>query len=188
MIMAGAVSLRDERHHGWRRRRGRPKLVAAAIVCALIASSGVYYAFFACFFFLVAGVVAAVRRRHVRHVALPLALVALTFAVVTAHLAPSILHVYRQGDTPSVRRSPMNTETYGLRIMQLLLPTTGHRVDGLARFKDVVNAELRGNESDAASLGVIGAWDFWRSWSGACWEGSSGSGERTTAQTAWWTT
>jgi len=158
-LMAGAVSLVDDRGQ-WSWRPGRGTLIASGIICVLLGSGGVYNAFFACFFFLVAGVVVALRRRRLRDLALPVALVALTTAVLTAHYVPSILYLSRQGDTPAVRRSPVDAETYGLRISQLLLPTTGHRLSAVARFKDFVNWERGTNESDSASLGVIGSLGF----------------------------
>jgi hypothetical protein len=158
-ITLGAASLVDEeRRWSWRHCRG--KLIASAIICTLIGSSGVYYAFFTCFFFLVAGGITALRRGDARHLALPVALVALTAAVITVHFAPSIVHVYRHGDTPTVRRSPADAELHGLRVSQLLLPVTGHRLAEVARFKDFLNAERGVNESDLSSLGVIGGLGF----------------------------
>ncbi|MGH7331965.1 MAG: hypothetical protein ACREKS_04295 [Candidatus Rokuibacteriota bacterium] len=159
-IMTGSLSLVDERQGRWNWRRGRPQLVASAIVCVLIASSGTYYAFFACFFLLVAGAVTALQRRTLRHLALPLGLVALIIAVITAHFGPSLLHLYRHGDTPVVRRSPMEADTYALRISLLLMPATGHRLQGVAQFKDAVNAQLPTNENHDASLGAIGSLGF----------------------------
>ena len=157
-ITLGAVSLVDEeRRWGWRHCRG--KLIASAIICALIGSSGAYYAFFTCFFLLVAGGIAA-HRGGARHLALPAALVALTTVVITAHFVPSIVHVYQHGDTPVIRRSPRDAEVYGLRISQLLLPVTGHRLAWVARFKDVVDAERGVNESTLSSLGAIGSLGF----------------------------
>jgi phosphoglycerol transferase len=156
-IASDGMTTVDERGRPrWRRAR----LVASAILCVLIGSAGVYYAFFACFFFLVAGVVATRRSRRARHLVLSAALVGLTTVVLTANYLPSILYFARHGDTPAVRRNPVDTETYGLRIAQLLLPTTGHRVPAVARFKDAVNSERGANESDAASLGVIGGLGF----------------------------
>ena len=142
------------------RRRNRRRLVASVIVCVLVASSGVYYAFFACFLFLVAGVVAAVRRRRVRELAAAMGLVAIVFAVVTTLFWPSLVHVREQGATPLIIRTPADTERYGLRIWQLLMPVTGHRVAAVARFKDAVNATMLGNEAGMASLGVIGSIGF----------------------------
>lgn len=158
-IMRGLVSfVDDERRWSWR--HGRSKLIASTILCVLIGSSGVYYAFFTCFFLLVAGVVAAARRGDARHLALPVALVALITAVITVHYLPHIFYVHQHGTTAMVRRTSMDAETYGLRIWQLLLPITGHRLPEVARFRDAVNAERGVNESDVASLGIIGSLGF----------------------------
>jgi phosphoglycerol transferase len=159
-IAAGTVSLVDARERRWSWRRCRPQLIASSLVCVLVASSGTYYAYFACFFFLVAGALAAIRQRDARALALPLALAGVTLAVLTAHFAPSLLHLWQEGGTPVVRRNPMDAETYGLRISQLLMPVTGHRLEALAEFKDVVNARLPSNENDDASLGIVGALGF----------------------------
>ena len=158
-IMLGAVSLVDEAR-GWSWRHCRGKLIGSAIICALIGSGGTYYAFFTSFFFLVAGGVAAFRRGDARHLALPAALVALTTAVITVHFLPSIIHVYQHGNTPTIRRSPMDAEMYGLRVSHLLLPLTGHRLAWVARFKDFLDTERGVNESNLSSLGTIGSLGF----------------------------
>lgn len=158
-IMGGRVSLvDDERRWSWR--PGRPKLIATAVLGVLIGSSGAYYAFFTCFFLLVAGVVATVRRGDARRLALPVALVALITAVITVHYLPSIVYVYQHGTTAVVRRSAVDAETFGLRIWQLVLPITGHRLTGVAAFRDVLNTERDANESGVASLGTIGTLGF----------------------------
>jgi phosphoglycerol transferase len=158
-IMLGAVSLLDEaRRWSWRPCRG--KLLASMIICALIGSGGVYYAFFTCFFFLVAGVVVAFRRGDPRHLVLPAALVAVTAAVLTVNFLPSIIHVAQYGNTPTIRRNPLDAEVYALRISELLLPITGHRLPWVARFKDFLDAERGINESNLSSLGLIGSLGF----------------------------
>ena len=139
-------------------RRGR--LVGSALVCAALGSGGVYYAFFACGLFLVAGGLAALRGRSARPLLVPAALVALTFVVLLANLWPSVVHLGRHGDTPTVQRSPLDADTYGLRITQLLMPVTGHRLPWLAQAKDPLNQQLGSNEGDDASLGLVGALGF----------------------------
>jgi len=168
------------------RRWCRPRLIASGIVCALVGSAGVYYAFFACFLFLAAGLTIALRRRRVRDLVVPVALVALTTIVLTAHYVPSIVHLARHGDTPSVRRSPVDAETFGLRIVQLLLPTTGHRIEALARFKDGVNAERGTNESDAAALGVVASAGFLGLLGGLLFAGTPVAGDDTGAARRTW--
>jgi phosphoglycerol transferase len=159
-LASGTLALLDPREGRWSWRWCRAKLIGAAVICVLLASSGIYYAFFACFLFLVGGGLAAIRRRDTRHLALPAALCALTLAVLLANLSPSLLHFQQHGATPIIQRSPADAELYGLRISQLLLPVTGHRLNAVALFKDVVNVRLVTNESDDASLGLIGSLGF----------------------------
>jgi hypothetical protein len=159
-IAGGTASLVDASGRRWSWGPSRGRLIAGVIVCVLVASSGIYYAFFACFLLLLAGVLAAVRRGSARALALPVALVVVTSAVVVAHYWPSIVYLRERGDTPLVRRTAAEADTYGLRITQLLLPVTGHRLDRVAQFKDVTNTGLRSNENDDASLGVVGSLGF----------------------------
>lgn len=159
-ILAGSISVVSADGRGWDWQRDRPKLIASTVVCVLIGSSGVYYAYFACFFFVVAGVVTALRQRRSRALLLPLALVAVTLVVLTAHFAPSLFHLYQHGSTPPIRRSPIDAETNGLRISQLLMPITGHRLTAVARAKDLYNARNRFYESADAALGVVGSLGF----------------------------
>jgi hypothetical protein len=159
-IASGTVAVVAPGERRWAWRWCRPRLIASAVICVLLASSGTYYAFFACFFFLVAGALAAVRRRDARWLALPVALVTLTLAVLTAHYGPSILYLRQHGGTPLVWRNPADAELYGLKISQLLLPATGHRLSALQTFKDVVNVRLVTNESDDASLGLVAGLGF----------------------------
>ncbi len=41
----------------------------------------------------------------------------------------------KKGDDPSAQRGPAESEIYGLKITQMLLPTTGHRIRHIAKFK-----------------------------------------------------
>lgn len=159
-IASGSVALVDARAARWSGRWCRPKLVGSAIVCVLVASSGTYYAFFACFFVLVAGVLAACRARDARHLALPVALILLTVAILVAHYWPNIRYVREHGSTRLVLRSPVDSELYGLRIWQMLAPVRGHRLDRVAQFRDEVAFGRLPNESDDSALGLIGSLGF----------------------------
>jgi phosphoglycerol transferase len=58
-------------------------------------------------------------------------------------------------------RSPADSETYGLKIAQLLLPVTGHRLPAFAALKSSY-AQLAplNNENDWATLGIGGSLGF----------------------------
>ncbi len=69
----------------------------------------------------------------------------------------------RQGPNAEVgRRSPAEAELYGMKIAQLLLPTDGHRVGALRRFKERYNtsAPFSDGENSTTSLGLVGGIGF----------------------------
>jgi phosphoglycerol transferase len=136
--------------------------LVALVTCVLTGMAGIYYAFFACFLLLVAAVASFVSSR--RWAALGAGLVLLLTVCLSsgAALAPSIRYKLREGaNGDAVRRGPHEAEVYGLRITQLLLPVTTHRLPWLARFKNRYNntAPLV-NENDFATLGAVGSAGF----------------------------
>jgi phosphoglycerol transferase len=132
------------------------------LACGLTGMAGIYYAFFACFFLLVAGVAALCARRGRLAAGAAVALILAVCVSAGLTLSPSILYKEHNGPNPAaVERGACEAEIYGLRITQLLLPVTEHRVPLLARFKRSYNrtAPLV-NENDTASLGVVGGAGF----------------------------
>lgn len=137
------------------------KGVAALAICAIMTLDGVYYAFFGAWFLIVAAGLARIRygrRGAVSSTAILLSVVALTFALA---LLPNFIYFHNHGHNRSVAvRSPSESEFYGLKVAQLVLPVTGHRVPALARLKGEYNHAPLVNENDFAGLGVIGSCGF----------------------------
>jgi phosphoglycerol transferase len=131
-------------------------------ICVLVASAGVYYALFAGFFLLVAGVFACCYTRSRRPLLTSGVLLAVLCLAFLVNVSPSILYAYRHGKNPSALERPAKeAEIYGMRIAQLLLPVTGHRVPYLASLKASYNRWTPlVNENDFASLGAIGSCGF----------------------------
>lgn len=144
------------------RRPARVRLTIGVIVCGLVAFSGVYDAFFACFFLLVAGIVATMYSKRIAPLLTAGILIAIVTAVLFVTLAPTLLYQYRNGVNLEVAtRSAEDAEQYGLKIAQMLLPVSGHRLDRLAALKEHYNRLFPlVNENDFASLGVIGSAGF----------------------------
>lgn len=140
----------------------RPQFVLSIILCLLASSAGQgYHQFFACFFLFVAGVSAAISHRSVRHLLASCVLIGATFAGFLLNLAPALIYIYTHGRNNLVaRRGAQEAEIYGLKIAQLLLPISEHRVTWLANLKEKYNSSLLNNENDAAALGVVGAVGF----------------------------
>lgn len=141
---------------------GRQRWAGAAIVCALLGVSGFYYAFFAGFLFVVAGLEAAVRIRRARPLLVSLALVAIVGSVGFLNVLPNLRYWHGHGHNPQVaQRAPEEADFYGLKVAQLLLPVTGHRLPAQAQFKDGYNAAMPMiNENDDSTLGVVGSMGF----------------------------
>ena len=159
-VAAGSLSWVDEESGRLKLKLRQPKWIFSLVVCLLVASSGTYYAYFACFFLLIAGSIITLRRKNARCLLLPCVLVAVIFAGLMANLLPSILYLRQHGDTPVVKRYPVEAETYALRISQLLMPVLDHRLFWLAKLKSAFNLRLLINENDDASLGIIGSLGF----------------------------
>jgi len=136
------------------------KFVACVLICLLLGCSGVYYPFFFCFLLLVGGAVGALKFERWRPLVLSLVFVGITAATVIINLAPSTIYQYKHGHAGAMLRVPREAETYGLKISQLLLPITVHRINLLDRFKRFHNANSMVSENDSASLGFVGSIGF----------------------------
>ena len=159
-VCSEAITPTDEQSGRPRLSLRHPKLIASLAICLLISSAGFYYAFFTCFFLLVAAIVVALRRRQFRSLLLPGILLTVISAGSVANLLPSLISTYLYGTTPIVKRHPADADIYGLKIAQLLMPITGHRLTWLRQLKENYNLRLLVNESDTAALGIVGSCGF----------------------------
>jgi phosphoglycerol transferase len=140
----------------WRSR----KLQMSVLVGLVLAATGYYYAFFACFFLILAGIAAAVRLRAWRGLWPGVALAVVISAGLAAHLWPSLAYFREAGTAAPVQREVNDADRFALRIAQLVLPVSGHRLPALARLKADYNRRPMVNENDHASLGLVGALGF----------------------------
>jgi phosphoglycerol transferase len=136
------------------------RLIPSIIICVLVGSTGIYYPFFSCFLFLVAGASSALTRRTLRPLVTAAILIAATFTTVAINLSPSLVYLYRHGNAGVTKRDAIGAEIYGLKVTQLVLPVTGHRVPLLNKLKDSYNKNIEMTETDAVTLGFIGTVGF----------------------------
>ncbi|MBN1323068.1 MAG: hypothetical protein JW986_03590 [Methanotrichaceae archaeon] len=148
---------------GLKRLMSRPWITALAI-CLLISSTYIYYPFFSCFFLLIAGLTSYWRWREKERLGTALLLILVISAGVFANLIPSIAYYLHEGPNPAVAiRLPGETETYGLKIVQLLLPISDHRIPQLAEIAEWYSESappVLVNENTMASLGIIAGAGF----------------------------
>ena len=139
------------------------RTVGAVLVAILLGCGGVYYALLSCYLLIMAGAIAAFHRRRFY----PLGSAGLVIAVIGASLLanfwPTVLLYWREGvNSAAVFRIPYQTETFALKISQLLLPIDHHRLRFLADLKADYNGPFTPliNENRSSSLGLIGALGF----------------------------
>ncbi len=78
-------------------------------------------------------------------------------AVALVQLAPTLVYRAANGTNPDVaQRHTFESEVYSLKLMQLVLPIDGHRIDAVARAKHGYTKRFPASESNSATLGIIG--------------------------------
>ncbi len=159
----GEVLFRDRagggEGRGVRVRRG----LGSVAVCLLVGCGGVYYAVFSCYLLLVAGVGGSLSRRKAYPFWSAGILITLIGLGVLGNLAPKVVYVLRHGPNPeAVVRNWTHTEVLGLRMAELLLPVSGHRVRPLARLREQYDQAQppMAQENRSSAMGAVGSLGF----------------------------
>jgi phosphoglycerol transferase len=135
--------------------------ILATLTCILIASTGVYYAFFQSLLMGVLGTVTSFQKKNWLIFLRTATFCGIIFIVSILNVAPSILYQQKHGPNQLVaKRLPGEAENFGLRITQLLLPTTDHRIPLFSKIKAKYNQAVGISESDWATLGLFGSIGF----------------------------
>ncbi|CAN5317038.1 hypothetical protein BH11PLA2_BH11PLA2_00240 [soil metagenome] len=123
----------------------KDRFTLLAILSMLITSAaGAYYAFFACGLLAGAGIYAAFAFKTWKAFASSILLVGVvTVGGVANHLPTFLYHREVGKHTAPIDRSPEDSEYYGLKITQLIMPIDDHRVRKLADFKSIYNSYIR---------------------------------------------
>lgn len=136
-----------------------PLIVIGMLV---LASFGVYYALFGIIILAAAGVMSAVKWGNLCGLKKALMLIIATTFGVFINIAPNLVGTYKYGPNLEVaQRSPAESEIYGLKMMQLLMPAQDHRIASLANVAQLYNRHTPlVNENATSSLGMVGAAGF----------------------------
>lgn len=130
------------------------------IIILLILSStwNYYYSFFFAFLLFIAGVSAWTFTRNRYTIISSMLMIIFIALPIVVNMLPNKIYTMQHGKNTSVaKRSPAESETYALKITQLLLPVEGHRIDAIAEFKERYNHSPLVNENHTATLGAIGS-------------------------------
>ena len=137
------------------------KSIFCIVVCLVLGSTGVYYAFFACIFIAVASVSAFLYKRDKYVFLSALILITLIFSSFFLNILPSLVYTYQNGANQEVaRRNPNETERFGLKITNMLLPSEKYRFSIPTNPIKEYYKESQGNENTFAGLGIIGSIGF----------------------------
>ncbi len=139
----------------------KPSSLGALIICLLISSTFVYYPFFSCFFLLVAGLTSSWRWGEKERLGVALLLIFVICAGILINLGPTLLYHHLNGPNPEISmRNPGESELFGLKIIQLLLPIQDHRIPQLADIAELYTKASLVNENSFAALGIIAGAGF----------------------------
>jgi phosphoglycerol transferase len=136
--------------------------ISSIFICLLISSTGLYYAFFACFFILIGGIYLLITERKKYKLLAVETLIILIVAGTIINIIPNMIYISKNGiNSEAVQRHPVETEFYGMKIDQLLMPVDGHRLPAASGMKDRYNkiAPIV-NENSTSTLGLIGSIGF----------------------------
>lgn len=138
------------------------KMIASILICILAGSCFKYYPYIFCIFLLIMGVLASVKSWKKTPIFVSALLIISVVLVVLINYMPVIIYDYQNGSNFGViARQPADSETYGLKIIQLLLPIYGHRIplfSEMAEYYDHTAPLI--NENASSSLGFIGSFGF----------------------------
>ncbi len=136
--------------------------IASILLSILCAASGVYYAFFASYLLFITGILGCLYQRSYKPFLNAFSLIVVIVSVVIINISPSIIASHRNGvNTELANRQALESELYGLKVTQLLLPIDDHRVHPFKiKRQDYDRTAPNVTENAMSSLGLIGSIGF----------------------------
>ncbi len=138
-------------------RADRRRTLLTLAACVVVASASNYYAVFTMLaLVLVVGLAALAWRSRAMAVQGALVLAAIGVVFALCH-APPVIHVAKHGRDPAVAvRSPGESEAFGLKLAQMVIPRPDHRIGLLARRGESYREQTPLRAEDfSPSLGVV---------------------------------
>jgi hypothetical protein len=138
----------------WKTRAAALQVVLAAAT----ASAGAYYAFFACAIYAAAGAYGWVAHRTWKAGAAAATLAGLVAAFGLVNHAPAAAHAWTHGRSSATERMAWESERYGMKAAQLVLPVDGHSLTAFRRVRAAyVGTFPHNNENGFSTLGLVGS-------------------------------
>lgn len=143
----------------WKKENGRWltwKNVEHVLIFACMGLTGVYYAYFACFFLCVSIGYKLLNRISWKKCKQELIGIGIIVVSLMIAVSPSLIYWLQNGrNSEAVERSVAGAEIYSMKLIQLVLPISGHRISKLADLRSAYDSFLLSNENTTVSLGVI---------------------------------
>lgn len=143
----------------WEKQNGRWvtwRNAAHILVFICMALTGVYYAYFVCFFLCISIFYKLVNRVSWKKCRQELAGIGIIIVSLLLAVSPSLIYWYQNGRNASaVVRSVDGAEIYSMKLSQLILPISGHRIPKLAELRAGYDSFLLSNENTTVSLGFV---------------------------------
>lgn len=143
---------------GWAKNSGgKTSLLIDICVLLVLSCFGVYYALFGVLALFAAGLIRSTSTRKVRAILPSLFAASVVSFGVLANVTPNVLYQHTHGvNAEAVNRSPGETEMYGLKLVQMLMPRPGHRLPLFATLNSQYsNSFPLVNENSLDALGLI---------------------------------
>jgi phosphoglycerol transferase len=134
------------------------KNIKHCLILLVLACFGVYFSFFAVLMFIASGIAGSLKWESNKNIVSAFLAICVIMAGVGINIAPSIIYAYKNGRNPEViQRFPFESETYGLKLIQMLLPQPDHRFHCLRKISKKYQSFPLVNENTTSSLGLIGS-------------------------------
>lgn len=130
-------------------------------IILFLGGSGVYYAYFACYFIFIASIYGVIIQRNFN----PLIKAGIFIGVIILGnlitIAPSIVNHVQHGPNLAVaHRGAEESELYGLKIIQLLLPSDFSGFSFMHKIKEHYFSTAMSSENRFSALGIAGSVGF----------------------------
>lgn len=153
------ISLIISSYHGDLWSGNRRKI--STLCFALLTSFQLYYGFFTTALICVMGLIRFIETRKLKSI-YPAAILALLMILFTfTWTLPYRNYIHQHQSKTFVERTPYDSEQYGMKIIQILLPIEHHRISPLAKLRSKYNKIAPFvNENSSSSSGIAGAIGF----------------------------
>lgn len=135
------------------------KKIQICLSLFFLASFGVYYTFFGALMFLASGISGSLKWKSSKNLISAFVAIFTLSMGISLNIAPNLIYFYKHGLNPIVTtRLASESEIYGLKLVQMLLPQPLHRSAILRKISTTYNQSFPlVDENATACLGLIGS-------------------------------